>query len=73
MHPELESLVKAYEAVQTASPADAPELFAVYGSKIDDSAARMRIDRAFLDRAVRWQHGLWVRAQSRPPAISRKP
>jgi len=73
MHPELESLVKAYEAVQAASPTDAPSLFGQYWSKVEEAAARTKADKALLDRAVRWQHQRWVHAQSRPSTMPGKP
>jgi hypothetical protein len=48
MHPELDNLVKAFEALQVASPEDAPRLQSVYESLLSDVAASRRLDRALL-------------------------
>jgi len=46
MHPELEALVKAFDAfIQTQGGPDAQNLFSAYGVKLKDAATTMRITR----------------------------
>lgn len=72
MHPELDRLVKAFEAYQSASPEEALRLFALYLSQVENAASRMKTGKELLDRAVRRQYRRCERAQSRPATMPRK-
>jgi hypothetical protein len=72
MHPELDRLVKAFEAYQSAAPEDALRLFALYQTEVEDVASKMKTGKDILDRAVRRQFRRCERAQSQPATMPRR-
>jgi predicted DNA-binding protein (UPF0251 family) len=72
MHPQLDRLVKAFEAYQSAAPEEALRLFALYQSQVEDAASGMKTGKDLLDRAVRRQYWRCDRAQNRPATMPRK-
>jgi hypothetical protein len=72
MHPELENLIKAYEAFQVASRDDLPEFRDRYRSLLDETALLRNLNKQLLERAVIRQHRRWLRSQDRPATIPRK-
>jgi hypothetical protein len=69
MHPELDGLVKAFGAYQSAPPEEVPRLFALYQSQVEDAASRINTGKELFDRAVRRQYCRCERAQSRSPTM----
>ena len=71
MHPELEALVRAYDAARDGLGPDAARLRAVFESQVEEALAQ----RPGLSREsplVRLQHRRWLRAQQTPPALPPK-
>jgi hypothetical protein len=69
MHPELDRLIKALEAYQSAAPEDALRFFALYQAQVEEVASRMRTGKELLDRAVRRQFWRIAGAEDRPPTM----
>jgi len=44
MNPDLESLVKAFDAAQSGSPSESSQLFDAYDLQLQEVAARLRIE-----------------------------
>lgn len=72
MHPELDNLVKALEALQVARPEDIPRLRVIYESLLDDVATARKVNRDLLESAVIRQHRGWLRAQQKPSSMPKK-
>jgi hypothetical protein len=72
MHPELDNLVKALDALQVARSEDIPRLRAVYESLLDDVATARKLNRDLLESAVIRQHRAWLRAQQKPSSMPKK-
>ena len=72
MHPELENLVKAYEAFRVASRVDLAAARERYRLLLDETAAARKLNKMVLERAVVRQHRRWLRSQERPPTMPRK-
>jgi len=68
MNPDLESLVKAFDAAQSSSPGDSSQLFDLYDLQLREVAARLRIEMQTLNRLVKWQHREWMKAEKRKPS-----
>ncbi len=67
MTPELEALLKAYDAYQSSpAGAEASRLHAIYEARLEEAAARSSISKDLLDRAIRRKHLRWVRANLPP-------
>ena len=69
MHPELESLLRAYENFRNATGAEAERLQTIYHTAIADAAARFKAPPDVLDRAIKSKYLRWLRAGSRPPTL----
>ena len=67
MHPDLEALVLAWDAVVNR-PDDARRQ-TIYDARLEEAAAAAGLRAAELDRAVRLQHVRWLRAQQRPSTL----
>ena len=73
MDPELEALLKSYDAfLEARGGADEQQLFALYESRLEDAAQRGRINKESLDRAVRRKYTGWVKANTRPSTLPPK-
>jgi len=72
MHPQLDNLVKALEALKVARSEDIPRLRAVYESLLDDVATARELNRDLLESAVIRQHRAWLRAQQKPSSMPKK-
>ena len=60
MSPELESLLKAWDAyLQAAQGEEADRLLASYESRLEDVCARTKITKELLDRAVQRAYQRW--------------
>jgi hypothetical protein len=67
MHPELEALLKAYDAfVQAPDGPEAANLYAIYKSKLEDTAQRTKTSKDALQNALMRLHARWVRANLPP-------
>ena len=70
MDPELERLLKAWEAYDAQEQgADAERLLAFYESRLSSVAAARKLNPEILHRAVKWAFRSWIRAQSHPPTL----
>jgi hypothetical protein len=70
MHPELEALVRAYDAARDGLGPEAARLRAVFESQVEEALAqRPGLSRESLLNLVRLQHRRWLRAQQTPPAL----
>jgi hypothetical protein len=73
MDPELEALLKAWEAygAQEKGP-EAERLLAQYESKLAEIAIARKLESDSLHRAVKWAFRGWIRAHSHPPTLPPK-
>ena len=72
MKPELEALLKAYDAFkQTPDGPEATRLFAGYEAKLEDASQHTGLNRETLHNAVSKFHPRWVRANL-PPGFPKK-
>ncbi len=69
MHPELESLLRAYDSFRNAAGDEAERLQTIYQTAIADAAGRFQAPPDALDRAIKNQYLRWLRASSRPPTL----
>jgi hypothetical protein len=73
MDPELEALLKSYDAFMEArGGSNEGQLFALYQSRLDDVAAARRLGRETLDAAVRTKYPRWIRAGHHPSSLPPK-
>ena len=74
MDPELEDLLKAYDAVLEARGGPQHhELLSQYESRLDRVLARRPgLDRYRLEKAIQSAHFKWLCAQKRPPTLPPK-
>lgn len=72
MHPELDNLVKALEALQVARSEDILRLRAIYEAPLDEVATARKLNRDLLESAVIRQHRAWLRAQQKPSSMPKK-
>lgn len=72
MKPELEALLKAYDAFkQTSDGPEAARLFALYEARFEAAAQTTKTKRETLHNAVSKFHPRWVRANL-PPGFPKK-
>jgi ribosomal 50S subunit-associated protein YjgA (DUF615 family) len=70
MHPDLEALICAYDAVQESHGEEAIRRRAILFSRLDHVLAEHpNLSRESLRNAVRLAHQRWLRAQQRPPTL----
>ncbi|MCI0539419.1 MAG: hypothetical protein L0Z50_29775 [Verrucomicrobiales bacterium] len=72
MKPELEVLLKAYDAFKQAQ--DGPEatrLLSIYDAKLEEASQTTKLNRETLHQAVSRFHSRWVRANL-PPGFPKK-
>ena len=70
MDPELEALLKSYDAFLEARGGSGEQrLFALYESHLEDAANSRRVNREALDQAVRRRYPAWVKANTRPSTL----
>ena len=73
MDPELEALIKSYDAFIQARGSDAKQLLELYESRLSDVLERRpRLSKAQLQQAVRFAHLRWTLAQQKPPTLPPK-
>ena len=73
MDPEIETLLKSYEAFLEARGGSGEQrLFALYESRLEDAANSRRINREALDWAVRRKYAGWVKGNTRPSTLPPK-
>ncbi len=67
MNPELEALLKAWDAFRQAPEGDAADrLQALYEARLEEAAQHSRTPKEALHRAVMRYHPRWVRANLPP-------
>ena len=72
MKPELEALLKAYDAFkQTPDGPEAARLFAIYEAKLEETSQSTKLNPEVLHNALSRFYPRWVRANL-PPDFSRK-
>lgn len=70
MHPQLEALIRAYDAfIQAGHGSEAPHLFEVYESLLEHSAAGASASKELLHRSVKRQYTRWLRANAHPTTL----
>ena len=69
MHPELESLLRAYENFRNATGAEAERLQTIYHTALADAAGRFQAPPDALDHAIKNKYLRWLRARSHPPTL----
>jgi len=73
MDPELEALLRAWEAYDTQERgSEADRLLAVYESRLTGVAVARKVAPEALHRAVKWAFRGWNRAQSHLPRMPPK-
>jgi hypothetical protein len=70
MHPELEALIRAYDAAREAQGPDAAKLRADLEDRQNDALAQHpQLNRETLLNLIRIAHARWVRSQQKPPTL----
>ena len=69
MNPELEALLKAFDAYMEAGKFDSPEMSRQYSDLLRSTAEKTRAEVKTLDTLVRYKHARWKLAQRKPPII----
>ena len=72
MKPDLEALLRAYEAVHEAGGAQVEAKRAFYESLIEEVSERTGVSPGSLHGAVSARLPSWIRANSRPPTLPPK-
>lgn len=72
MHPELEALLEAWDAVQNSTGETQTRRLALYRARLEDAALAGGTPAERLARAVRHQHARWLRAQQRTSTLPPK-
>ena len=73
MNPELEALLRAWDAVTLAESERATAALRVFDGLIDHTLElHPGLERAKLEQAVRHAHARWLRAQEKPPSVPPK-
>lgn len=70
MHPELQALIRAYDAAREAQKPDASNLRAIFETQLNDTLTEHpQLSRESLLNIVRITHARWVRSQQKPPTL----
>jgi len=73
MDPELEALLKSYDAFfEARGGSDEQRMFTLYESRLKGAANSRSINSEALDRAVRKRYPGWVKANIRPSTLPPK-
>ena len=73
MDPELESLLKSFDAFMEArGGSEEEELLGRYQSRLEELATARRLKVETLDQAVRRKYWRWVKANTRPGTLPPK-
>jgi hypothetical protein len=73
MHPELEALLRAYDAAMEASPQESSGRKEEFDRQIKEFVARTAgLDEDALRGAVRVAHRRWLASQIKPPTLPPK-
>lgn len=73
MHPELERLIRAYDAASEATRNEAAQRLALFDGLIDDALAqRPDLSRETLLKMVRLAYSRWVHLQEKPSTLPPK-
>ena len=73
MDPELESLLRAWEAYDAEEQgSEAERLLEVYETSLANVAAARKVNSEVIHRAVKWAFRGWIRAHSHPPTLPPK-
>jgi hypothetical protein len=72
MHPELEALLKVWDAfIQTPQGPEAERIHGLYQARLEAVAGRSNVSKDAIHRAVKRYHERWVRANL-PPGFPKK-
>ena len=70
MSPDLEALIRAYDAAIQAQGSDSERLEAIYETRLADALqGHPKLSLEALDRTIQLAHRRWVKAQSRFPTL----
>jgi ribosomal 50S subunit-associated protein YjgA (DUF615 family) len=70
MNPELEALIRAYDATMQAAPDQVARLRAIYDSKLDQVMERCpRLSRQALEGMVRLARNRWLKSHEKPTTL----
>src|SRR5205823_4939649 len=70
MNPELESLIKAFDAAIQAQGRESERLEAIYESLLAEAAERHpNVSTETLDQTVQLAHSRWIKAQAKFPTL----
>ena len=70
MNPELEALIKAYDAAIQSQGAESERLAAIYESLLAAAIERHpNLSAEALDGTIQLAHGRWVKAQAKFPTL----
>ena len=73
MNPELEALIKAFDAAIQAQGTETARLEAIYESLLADALQRhQNLSPEILDRTIQLAHRRWVKAQKKFPTVPPK-
>ena len=70
MNPELEAILKAYNAAKQAVGVEQKHLVAIYKEKVDELLQRHpSLSRAALEQTIQLAYRRWIKAQEKPSSV----
>jgi hypothetical protein len=70
MNPELEAILKAYDAAKQAVGADEKYLLAIYNARLEELQQRHpSLSRASLEKTIQLAYRRWLKAQEKPSSL----
>jgi hypothetical protein len=70
MNPELEAILKAYDAAKQAVGPDQKHLLAIYKARLEELLQRHRgVSRATLEKTIQLAYRRWLKAQEKPSSL----
>lgn len=70
MNPELEAILKAYDAAKQAVGAEQKQFVAIYKAKVDELLLRhSSLSRAKLEQTIQLAYRRWIKAQEKPSSL----
>ncbi len=73
MNPELEAILKAFDAVLFSSGSETQKLKAIYESRLEDVLSRHpNLSREKLEATIRYAYLKWLKAEKKPTSLPPK-
>ena len=70
MNPDLEAILKAYDAAKQAVGADQKHLRTIYKTRLEELLQRHpKLSRATLEKTIQLAYRRWLKAQEKPSSL----